>query len=148
MIKGISGDFLCISLIAFRCAKGIITKLFNKDGIDCTDKDTSIRESWGNRFVVSSAMFHVDFFSLSRFWICWINSLMQDCVWGKSQGGNSISFPGLGMVTVFLHFGTSIPTAFMRNTLLECNSKGHYQFSHCLFNLLGVSHKHHRIQTV
>ena len=43
-VKCIPGDFLCIGLIGFRRAQGIIAKLLDKDGIDRTDKDTGIRE--------------------------------------------------------------------------------------------------------
>ena len=60
-VKSITGDFLRIGLICFRCSKGIIAEVLDQDGIHGTDEDTGIGELGSDRLVVSAGVLHAYF---------------------------------------------------------------------------------------
>lgn len=60
-VKSITGDFLRIGLICFRCSKRIIAEILDQDGIHGTDEDTGIGDSGGDRLVVPAGLFHAFF---------------------------------------------------------------------------------------
>src|SRR5699024_6595679 len=79
--------------------------------------------------------------SPSRLLICSIRALIADWVCGISQGGIRTTSPGLRMVTVLLPLETSIPTEFMIKLLCNELAIVNTRCTHCLFNLLGISHE-------
>lgn len=63
----------------------IISEVSAQDGIDNTDKDASVREPVGNRFVVSVSMLHAGCGFTVRILVCLIRALIADWACGISH---------------------------------------------------------------
>src|SRR5699024_3521325 len=60
-VKSITRDFFRIRFICLWSTQRVIPEIPDQDGIDSADKDASVREPVGNRFIVSAGMLHTDF---------------------------------------------------------------------------------------
>ena len=118
----------------------VIAELFDQHGVHCTDEDAGIGEPSGDRLVVSSGVLHADL-SLTiqvpddpdqsiniRLCMSEVTGLKDDLISRPADRNSAFAFRNIDTNCVHELYSFEIVLA-MADT----------RFTHCLFNLLGVT---------